>query len=77
MIASVLPSVVNIRVVQVGETRAEGTGVIVSPDGVIVTNNHVVQGAVQVRGVFTDGHPTMFGTVVGTDPHRLGQRPPA
>jgi putative serine protease PepD len=33
-----------------------------------VTNNHVVQGAVQVRVVFTDGHPTMPGTVVGTDP---------
>ena len=75
-IASVLPSVVNVRVVkvgasasgQVGEARAEGSGVVIAPNGVIVTNNHVVQGAVQVRVVFTDGHPTMPGTVVGTDP---------
>ena len=76
MISSVLPSVVNVRVMQVsqssagqvGEVNAEGTGVIVSADGVIVTNNHVVQGAVQVRVVFTDGHATMSGTVIGTDP---------
>jgi S1-C subfamily serine protease len=75
-IASVLPSVVNVRVVkvgasasgQVGEAKAEGSGVVIAPNGVIVTNNHVVQGAVQVRVVFTDGHPTMPGTVVGTDP---------
>ncbi len=76
MISAVLPSVVNVRVMQVsqsstgrvGEVNAEGTGVIVSADGVIVTNNHVVQGAVQVRVVFTDGHATMSGTVIGTDP---------
>jgi len=76
MITSVLPSVVNVRVVQVSrsstgqvsEVKAEGTGVIVSADGVIVTNNHVVQGAVQVRVVFTDGHAAMSGTVIGTDP---------
>ena len=75
-IASVLPSVVNVRVVkvgasasgQVGEAKAEGSGVVIAPNGVIVTNDHVVQGAVQVRVVFTDGHPTMPGTVVGTDP---------
>jgi S1-C subfamily serine protease len=76
MISAVLPSVVNVRVMQVsqsstgrvGEVNAEGTGVIVSANGVIVTNNHVVQGAVQVRVVFTDGHATMSGTVIGTDP---------
>ena len=76
VISSVLPSVVNVRVVQlsqasngqVGEVKAEGTGVIASADGVIVTNNHVVQGAVQVRVVFTDGHAAMSGTVIGTDP---------
>jgi putative serine protease PepD len=53
---------------QVGEVEAEGTGMIASADGVIVTNNHVVQGAVQVRVVFTDGHAPMSGTVIGTDP---------
>ena len=76
VVSSVLPSVVNVRVVQVspsstgqvGEVEAEGTGMIASADGIIVTNNHVVQGAVQVRVVFTDGHAAMSGTVIGTDP---------
>ena len=53
---------------QVGEAKAEGSGVVIAPNGVIVANDHVVQGAVQVRVVFADGHPTMPGTVVGTDP---------
>jgi S1-C subfamily serine protease len=46
-IASVLPSVVNVRVVkvaasasgQVGEAKAEGSGVVIAPNGVIVTNH--------------------------------------
>ena len=80
-IASVLPSVVNVRVVevgasasgQVGEAKAEGSGVVIAPNGVIVTNDHVVQGAVQVRVVFTDGHPTMPGTVRPTARYRRRQ----
>jgi len=46
--------------------RALGSGVVVSPDGYILTNYHVVDGADQVRVDFTDGR-TMDAKIVGTD----------
>ncbi len=46
---------------------AGGSGVIFSKDGVIVTNNHVVQGAEQVQVRTADGR-TFTADVVGTDP---------
>jgi serine protease Do len=44
-----------------------GSGVIVSTDGYILTNNHVVNGAQKIRVDFTDGR-TFEARVVGTDP---------
>jgi serine protease Do len=46
--------------------RALGSGVIVSSDGYILTNNHVVDGADTVRVKLTDGR-TLPATIVGTD----------
>jgi S1-C subfamily serine protease len=43
---------------------AAGTGFVISPDGVIVTNNHVVEGANQIQVVFSDG-TTKPATVLG------------
>jgi putative serine protease PepD len=34
---------------------AAGTGFVLSPDGVIVSNNHVVEGASKIQAVFSDG----------------------
>jgi serine protease Do len=48
--------------------RALGSGFLVSPDGEILTNNHVVAGADQIRvGLFSDGHKTYVADVVGRD----------
>jgi S1-C subfamily serine protease len=50
-----------------GGGQAAGTGMIVSPSGEIVTNNHVVQGADTVRVTIT-GRGSYDATLVGTDP---------
>ncbi len=63
----VLPSVVTIRVASLGGT-SEGSGFVVSTDGHIVTNDHVVaDGPGKATVVFNDGS-TAAGTVVGQDP---------
>lgn len=78
MLNRVLPSLVNVRVTQevfdpFSGTRTattEGSGVILSADGIIVTNSHVVEGASSVQVEFTDGHTAKRATVLGTDPQR-------
>jgi len=44
-----------------------GSGVIISPDGYIVTNNHVIDGAVDIR-VTMSNRKTMKAKLVGADP---------
>ncbi|WP_404301859.1 Do family serine endopeptidase [Alicycliphilus denitrificans] len=44
-----------------------GSGVIISPDGYILTNNHVVEGADEIEVTLTDSRRTR-ATVIGTDP---------
>jgi serine protease Do len=46
--------------------HAVGSGVIVSGDGYILTNNHVIDGADEVKVDLTDGR-TLSAKVVGTD----------
>lgn len=73
--AKVVPSVVKLET-DLGRASEEGSGIILTANGLILTNNHVVEGAKQGPGVpggartkvtFSDGTTKPF-TVVGTDP---------
>jgi serine protease DegQ len=55
LVREVEPSVVAIAVQTVTGRSGEGSGVIVRPDGLIVTNNHVIEGAGEVTVVLADG----------------------
>ncbi|WP_246009816.1 S1C family serine protease [Actinokineospora cianjurensis] len=65
----VLPTVVQLQV-RGRSSAGEGSGFVISSDGFIVTNNHVIEGAVgggQIQAVFQDGR-TATATIVGRDP---------
>ncbi len=61
----VIPSVVSITTTKPGSSSS-GTGVIMSCDGYIITNSHVVEGAVKIEVLLTDGR-LFDATCVGLD----------
>ena len=74
LVAEVAPAVVSIVTETVAynwfwqavpQTGA-GSGIVISSDGYIVTNNHVVEGAQKVTVTLSDGN-AFEATVVGTD----------
>jgi S1-C subfamily serine protease len=48
------------------EVRGKGSGVVLTPDGYIVTNNHVIEGANWVRVTLPNGH-WYYARTVGRD----------
>ncbi|BDH55955.1 S1C family serine protease [Tsukamurella sp. PLM1] len=63
---NVLPAVVSIDN-QAGTSESSGSGVVISADGKIVTNNHVIAGNGRLTVSFSDGSVSN-AAVVGADP---------
>jgi len=74
VVERIRPSVVNIDTVAQVQTffgvfpqQGAGSGVIVSQDGLVLTNNHVVEGTQQIKVTLLSGK-TFPGRVIGRDP---------
>src|SRR3954470_7517901 len=62
------PSVANLRIFSRRRPSGGGSGVMITPDGFMLTSAHVVLGGgARVRASFTDGSDVQT-TVVGADP---------
>jgi S1-C subfamily serine protease len=63
------PAVIGVRRTSRAQNLYDGagSGVIISPDGYALTNNHVVKGAGRIEGVLHDGR-VVGAEVVGCDP---------
>src|SRR4051794_8830375 len=80
------PAVANLRVAKQSRSGAvhggAGSGVVITPDGFLLTSAHVVDGAAFGEAAFPDGEEVRF-EIVGADPLsdlallRLGEAPPA
>ena len=61
------PAVVRVEPQVDGRPAGVGSGVIISPDGLILTNSHVVQGQREVHLSLSDGR-SVTGRLLGDDP---------
>lgn len=52
----------------IGKVSSSGSGVILSTDGYIVTNHHVIQGADKIEVVLSGQKKSFPATVIGNDP---------
>lgn len=72
VVARVSPAVVTVinrmqSGIRGGDTSGSGSGAIISPDGYVITNHHVIDGYSELEVVFYDGS-TRPARLVGDDP---------
>src|SRR3954454_14445087 len=61
------PAVVRVEPQREGKPAGVGSGVIIAPDGLVLTNSHVMQGSREARLTLSDGR-TVTARVLGDDP---------
>jgi S1-C subfamily serine protease len=64
---TVAPAVVHLEVELAGGRKGSGSGFAFTPDGLLLTNSHVVHGARSIRATFADGL-SREGDLLGEDP---------
>src|SRR5262249_41184627 len=67
LVKAVRPGVVNVSTSNEGSTRSLGSGFVITPDGLVVTNNHVIERAQQIRVRLADGRE-LDAALVGRAP---------
>jgi S1-C subfamily serine protease len=68
VVDKVSPSVVHVRVRGTGAGQlGSGSGTIIAPDGIVLTNNHVVDGVAAIELALNDGRH-MPARILGRDP---------
>ncbi|MBO0730811.1 MAG: trypsin-like peptidase domain-containing protein, partial [Acidimicrobiaceae bacterium] len=65
--ARVDPAVVDINIVFDGQVQGAGTGIVLTSNGEVLTNNHVVEGATSISVTDIGNGKTYGATVVGYD----------
>jgi S1-C subfamily serine protease len=66
--AKVEPGLVDIdATLKYASETAEGTGMVINPDGLVLTNNHVINGATSVTATLAEGGRFFQARVVGYD----------
>src|SRR3977135_3051133 len=64
---TVAPAVVHLEVTLANGRKGSGSGLAFTPDGLLLTNSHVVHGARSIRASFADGL-SREGDLLGEDP---------
>jgi S1-C subfamily serine protease len=68
VVARVAPGLVDIvTTVDYGQAEAAGTGLVLTPSGEVVTNNHVIEGATSIGATDVGNGMTYHARVVGYD----------
>jgi S1-C subfamily serine protease len=73
IISKAMPSIVSVKTVTtVGPfgqpAQAQGSGVVIRRDGIILTNAHVIENASQITVTTSDGNQSFQADLVGSDP---------